>query len=59
LLYQRRDGASDQPAKESADMATNFDLKPHEQQWHTFIRIMTYAVAGCVTVLVLMAIFLL
>lgn len=40
-------------------MATNFDLKPHQDQWHTFIRIMTFSVAGAVTILALMAIFLL
>ena len=40
-------------------MATNFDLKPHEQQWRAFTKLMTYAVGGCVTVLALMAIFLL
>jgi hypothetical protein len=40
-------------------MASDFDLKPHQEQWHSFVKIMTYSVIGCVAVLVLMALFLL
>jgi hypothetical protein len=57
LLYEARDGST--PAKESPDMASNFDLKPHQEQWRAFTKIMTYSAAGCVAVLVLMALLLL
>ena len=40
-------------------MATNFDLKPHQDQWRAFTKIMTYSTIGCVVVLVLMALLLL
>ena len=40
-------------------MASNFDLKPHQEQWRAFTKIMAYSAAGCVVVLVLMALLLL
>ena len=40
-------------------MATDFDIKPHQEQWRAFVKIMTYSAAGCVVVLALMALLLL
>lgn len=40
-------------------MSNTDDLRTHEEMWHNFIRLLTYCTAGVVTLLVLMAIFLL
>lgn len=40
-------------------MSNTDDLKTHEEMWHNFIKLITYSTIGVVTLLVLMAIFLL
>jgi len=40
-------------------MAADFDMKPHEQTWAGFTKLMTYSSIGVVIVLVLMALTLL
>ena len=40
-------------------MASDFDIKPHQDQWRAFTRLMTYSAIGCVVVLGLMALLLL
>jgi len=59
LLYQRHDQATGRRAKGCPDMAADFDIKPHQDQWRAFTRLMTYSVVGSVVVLGLMALALL
>ncbi len=40
-------------------MSADFDLQPHLDAWHRFIRMVFYGAGFVVTVLVLLAIFLL
>jgi len=40
-------------------MAVDHDMQPHIDTWHGFIRIAFFGLAGVISVLVLMAIFLL
>jgi len=40
-------------------MAADFDIKPHQEQWRAFTKLMIYSVIGSVVVLALMALFLL
>jgi len=40
-------------------MAANFDIKPHQDQWRAFTKLMTYSAAASVVVLGLMALLLL
>ncbi len=39
-------------------MADNFDLRPHQETWNGFCKLMLYSSIGVVVVLVLMALFL-
>ena len=40
-------------------MTVDHDLQPHLETWHSFVRMIFYALAFVVTVLALMALFLL
>jgi len=40
-------------------MAANFDMKPHQEQWRAFTKLLTYSVVASVVVLGLMALLLL
>lgn len=46
-------------AKERDSMAENEMLEAHQRTWHGFVKLMGFSLAGVVTLLVLMAIFLL
>jgi hypothetical protein len=39
--------------------ADDFDMTPHLQTWHSFMRMVAYGATGVVTIVALMAIFLL
>jgi hypothetical protein len=39
-------------------MAANAELERHREDWHDFVRLMTYTVAAVAVLLILMAIFL-
>ena len=40
-------------------MAVDHDLQPHLETWHSFVRMIFYGLAFVISVLVLMALFLL
>jgi hypothetical protein len=40
-------------------MAVDFDMQPHIDTWHSFIRVATFGLGAVITVLALLAIFLL
>lgn len=40
-------------------MSDAHDLRPHEEMWHGFLKLITYSVAGIVILLGVMALFLL
>ena len=40
-------------------MAAEFDIKPHQEQWRAFVKLMTYSVIGSIVILGLMALLLL
>ena len=46
-------------AKGCRDMAAEFNIKPHEDQWRAFTRLMTFSIASAVVILGLMALALL
>jgi hypothetical protein len=39
-------------------MVANAELERHRQNWHDFVRLMTYVVGSVAAILILMAIFL-
>jgi len=40
-------------------MAADFDIKPHDQMWQDFTRLMTYGAIGVVLTLIFLALILL